>query len=80
VFANRSNEYAAVKNLIRATGIMEYQDADRMEEISIISLSKLIEGGAAMFAALNRNHHIDMIGAKHISPFERNMLRVWVIS
>jgi hypothetical protein len=76
VLANRSNEYAAVKNLIRAIGKIEYQDDERMEVISIISLSKLMEGGAAMFAALNRNHHIDMIGDKHISPFDRNILRV----
>jgi hypothetical protein len=40
----------------------------------------LIEGGAAMFAAVNINHHIDIIGVVHISPFDRNILRVWVIS
>jgi hypothetical protein len=42
----------------------------------MISLSKLIDGGAAMLAAVNRNHHIDIIGVIVISPLVKNMLRV----
>jgi hypothetical protein len=50
------------------------------EVISIISLNRLIDGGAAIFAAVNMNHHIDIIGAVHISPLDKYILRVWVIS
>ena len=48
--------------------------------ISIISLSRLIDGGAAMFAAVNKNHHIVIIGLIVMRPFVRNILRVCVIS
>lgn len=44
--------------------------------INIISLRRLIVGGAAMFLAVNKNHHIVKIGAITISPFVRNSLRV----
>lgn len=46
----------------------------------MISLSKLIDGGAAIFHAENTNHHIDMIGKAPIIPLVRYMLRVCVIS
>jgi len=46
----------------------------------MISLNKLIDGGAAIFAAVNINHHIDMVGLIHIKPFDKNILRVDVIS
>jgi len=62
---------------IKSRVIIEY---DRTEVISIISLSKLIDGGAAIFAAVNRNHHIVIIGAIDIIPFVKNILRVCVIS
>lgn len=45
-----------------------------------ISLSKLIEGGVAMFAAIRRNQGIDKVGRVLISPLVRNRLRVWVDS
>jgi hypothetical protein len=55
-------------------------DIDNAEVINIISLNRLIDGGAAIFAAVNINHHIDIIGAVHMSPLDKNILRVWVIS
>jgi hypothetical protein len=44
--------------------------------ISIISLSKLIEGGAAMLAQSKRNHHIDRRGAEIRRPLVKGILRV----
>jgi len=69
-----------VKNLINEIKIIEYRDEDNTAEINIISLIKLIDGGAAIFAAVKINHHIDMIGLTHINPLVKNMLRVLVIS
>jgi len=40
----------------------------------------LIDGGAAILAAVNRNHHIVIIGVIDINPLVKNILRVWVIS
>lgn len=80
VVENMWREYAAVKKLTREIKINEIDDFDMIEVISIISLNKLIEGGAAILAAVNRNHHIVIIGATTINPFVRNILRVWVIS
>jgi hypothetical protein len=51
-------------------------EMDNVDVISIISLSRLIEGGAAMLAAANRNHHIDMVGRNVSMPFIRKRLRV----
>jgi hypothetical protein len=48
--------------------------------MSIISLSKLSDGGAAIFADANRNHHKDIIGADDNNPFIKYILRVWVSS
>jgi hypothetical protein len=45
----------------------------------MISLSKFKDGGAAMLAASNRNHHIESDGLNDIMPLVRNDLRVWVI-
>jgi hypothetical protein len=73
-------EYAAVINLINAIKISENADVDIIDEISIISLNKLIEGGAAILAAVNKNHHIVIIGFTHINPLVKNSLRVLVIS
>lgn len=41
---------------------------DIIEAISIISLSRLIVGGAAMFLAVNKNHHIVRVGIRAIMP------------
>lgn len=48
--------------------------------ISKISLSRLIDGGAAILALTSKNHHIDMIGSVTRSPLVRLILRVWVCS
>jgi len=55
-------------------------DLVRVAVIRVISLNRLIDGGAAIFVAVNINHHIDIIGLIVISPLVRNILRVWVIS
>lgn len=60
--------------------IADKVDLDRTDAIKIISLIKLIDGGAAMFHAVNRNHHIVRVGQIVISPFVKYILRVWVIS
>jgi hypothetical protein len=36
----------------------------------------LIDGGAAIFVAANKNHHIVIEGKNIIIPFIKNMLRV----
>jgi hypothetical protein len=69
-----------VKNLRIEIKISDIVDLDRMDVINIISLRRLIDGGAAILAAVNRNHHRDIIGAIVISPLDKNILRVWVIS
>lgn len=48
--------------------------------ISKISLNKLIDGGAAIFAAVKINHHRVKVGPTHIKPLVKNILRVFVIS
>jgi len=69
-----------VKNLTIEIRIIDSVDLDIIEVINMISLSRLIDGGAAIFAAVNKNHHIDIVGAIIISPLVRNILRVCVIS
>jgi len=55
-------------------------DLDRVAVINVISLSRLIDGGAAMLAAVNINHHIVITGLIVINPLVKNILRVCVIS
>lgn len=74
------SEYIAVRNLTNANNGHIINDFDRVAVIKVISLSKLIDGGAAIFAAVNRNHHIVIIGLIVIKPLVKNILRVWVIS
>lgn len=69
-----------MKNLIIAIGNKAETEYDITDEINRISLIKLIDGGAAMLEAVNKNHHIVIIGATDINPFVRNILRVCVIS
>ena len=47
---------------------------------SIISDRRLIDGGAAIFAAENRNHHIVIVGNSIWRPLVRKRLRVCVDS
>jgi RIO-like serine/threonine protein kinase len=65
-----------VKNLIKETNKIDAKENDRIDEIRIISLSKLIDGGAAILAPVNKNHHIVIMGLIHIRPLVRNILRV----
>jgi len=74
------NEYIAVKNLTPASNNANQIDFDKDAVINIISLSKLIEGGAAILAAVNINHQNVIIGFIVINPLVKNILRVWVIS
>lgn len=69
-----------MKNLIKEIAKIDENEADKIEVIKIISLSKLIEGGAAMFAQVNRNHHNVIVGPTAIIPLVRKILRVFVIS
>lgn len=73
-------EYIAVKNLTNLSRGIINIDLLKAAVINIISLRRLIDGGAAMFAAVNKNHHIVIIGLMVINPFVRNILRVWVTS
>lgn len=73
-------EYIAVKNLTNPSKGIKYIDLLSAAVIRVISLSRLIDGGAAIFAAVNKNHHIDIIGLMVINPLVKNILRVWVIS
>lgn len=66
--------------MIIINGVMVHRDSEVTEVISIISLSRFRDGGAAMFEAANINHHMDIIGVDDINPFIRNMLRVWDLS
>lgn len=66
-------------NLINLSGITTINDCFIMAIINIISLIKLILGGAAMFAHENMNHHIDIFGIMDIIPLVKRILRVDVI-
>jgi len=57
-------------------GMIRSDDENVMDVMSIISLNRLRDGGAAILAAAKRNHHIDIVGIIFISPFIRNILRV----
>lgn len=48
--------------------------------INMISLKRLIEGGAAIFAADITNHIIVMAGNRFIRPLFRIILRLFVVS
>jgi hypothetical protein len=54
----------------------EIEDLLKIAVSSMISLSKLIDGGAAIFQAEKMNHHIVKIGREDIIPFVKYMLRV----
>lgn len=77
---NITSEYAAVKNLINEINRREENDEDKIAEISIISLRRLIDGGAAILAHVNKNHHKVITGVTHMRPLVKNILRVLVSS
>jgi len=64
-------EYPAVKNLIKPKKSILIKETDEIDVINIISLIKLIDGGAAMFAIANINHHIEITGEKIIQPLDK---------
>ncbi len=65
-----------MKNLTAITGSASASLCEIIPVISMISLNRLIDGGAAIFALTNRNHHIDIIGSLTKIPLVRLMFRV----
>lgn len=55
-------------------------ETERIAVIDRISPRRLMEGGAAMLAAENRNHHMVIEGRRVRRPLVRNILRVLVVS
>lgn len=80
VEAYRFSEYAAARNLIIIIRGAVIEDFLKIAVNKMISLSKLIDGGAAIFHAEKINHHIVIIGRAVIIPLVKNILRVWVTS
>lgn len=72
----RNKEYAAARNLIALMVITEVNEYERILVRRMISPRRLIEGGAAIFAAENINHQKVMAGNSIVIPFVMNMLRV----
>jgi hypothetical protein len=66
--------------VISISGIIRNIDIYVIDVINIISLNRLSDGGAAMLAAANKNHHMASVGSIFISPFIKNMFRVWELS
>lgn len=75
----RYREYATVTNLIILNGITTIIDCFIIAIINIISLIRLILGGAAILAHENINHHIEIFGIIDIIPLVSRILRVDVI-
>jgi hypothetical protein len=80
VFPYIFREYAPVINLRSAKNSIKNRENDVVAIINIISLRRLIDGGAAIFTAVYRNHHIVILGSTDIIPFIKYILRVWRIS
>lgn len=72
--------YPAAKNLISKIALEDKNELDITEEISIISASKLIDGGAAILQAENINHQNVMAGKINSIPLVINNLRVLNVS
>ena len=70
------NEYAAVKNLTLPNKIITHIDVEIIDVISIISLNRLIDGGAAILIIANISHHNDIVGVINKIPFDKINLRV----
>lgn len=77
---NRWREYATlIKEITIRIGIVLIIIVTRGVS-NTISLTKLIEGGAAILAAIRRNHMMDIAGVRFMSPLVKNILRVLVVS
>lgn len=72
---NKYKEYTAARKAIQPKGIVSHIDKNKALEISIISPSKLIEGGAAMLAAERQNHHKVIEGKRESMPLFKKILR-----
>jgi hypothetical protein len=70
------SEYTPVMKVRIIRDKIKKIDMAKVAVINMISLSRLIDGGAAMLIAVNMNHHIDMFGLNTVIPFIRNILRV----
>jgi hypothetical protein len=68
--------YTPVRNVKDIRDIKNQCENDIVAVINMISLKRLIDGGAAMLIAVNRNHHIVITGINIIIPFIKNILRV----
>jgi len=76
----RIREYAAVMKTVMEIGMSRIKDLFKVLEINIISLSRLILGGAAIFAADRMNQRRVIKGNRFRSPLVIYILRVWVVS
>jgi hypothetical protein len=76
VFPYIFSEYTPVINVTSARVDMKNGEKDIVAVINIISLNRLIDGGAAIFTEENINHHIVILGINIIIPFIKNILRV----
>jgi len=74
------SEYAPVSSDIMMIVAVSHRELDKIGGNRRISASKLIEGGADMFAAQAKNHQIVMDGKIANRPLVRNILRVPVVS
>jgi hypothetical protein len=68
-------EYATVVNLSKAKVSAIIRFLETAPEINIISLSKLIDGGAAMLALIRRNQRSVRLGAVVKRPLVSTILR-----
>lgn len=69
-----------MKNLHSARGAIKIRFSEMALVNRVSSPRRLIKGGAAILAALKRNHQRVSAGNKFISPFVRNSLRVEELS
>lgn len=53
-----------------------FRDINRILDMSIISLRRLIEGGPAIFIVVRINQRRDIEGIRLIRPLVKNVLRV----
>lgn len=62
--------------MVRARRGAVIVDLDKIDEIRRSSPRRFIDGGAAIFTALKRNHHIVITGMITRKPLVKNRLRV----
>ena len=78
IFTKTQEKYYSLTKSIRLAVLTNIRHQD--QEINLlnkpISPRRLREGGAAILQALNRNHHIDILGIKLIKPLLTKRLRL----